>query len=83
MLDPIIGEPVVGQPNPELERISGPPKLFMLHRIYYFGRAASLPPGRGDAFQIKTPPEQRVSGPDDSPGGASHLQARPNRRAFL
>ena len=30
MLDPIIGEPVVGQTNPELERISGPQKFFML-----------------------------------------------------
>ena len=30
MLDPIIGEPVVGQTNPELERISGPKKFFVL-----------------------------------------------------
>ena len=30
MLNPIIGEPVVGQTNRELERISGPQKLFML-----------------------------------------------------
>jgi hypothetical protein len=27
---PVIGEPVPGQPNPELERINGPQKLFML-----------------------------------------------------
>jgi hypothetical protein len=30
MSDPIIGEPVPGLPNPELERISGPQKLSML-----------------------------------------------------
>jgi hypothetical protein len=30
MFDPFVGEPVVGQPNPELERISGPQKLFIL-----------------------------------------------------
>jgi hypothetical protein len=28
--NPVIGEPVLGQPNPELERISGPQKLFLL-----------------------------------------------------
>jgi hypothetical protein len=30
MSDPVIGERVVGQSNPELERISGPQKFFML-----------------------------------------------------
>lgn len=29
-LDRFIGTPMVGQPNPELERISGPQKLFLL-----------------------------------------------------
>jgi hypothetical protein len=28
--NPVIGEPVPGQPNPELERISGPQRLFLL-----------------------------------------------------
>jgi hypothetical protein len=28
--NPVIGEPVPGQPNPELRRISGPQKIFIL-----------------------------------------------------
>ena len=45
--NPVIGEPVLDQPNPELERISGPQKLFLLFIVVGFiglvGLLAYLP----------------------------------------
>lgn len=60
MLDPVIGEPVPGQPNPQLERISGPQKLFLLFiavgLLVLIGSLAYLP-GVETPFN-KSPPEQ-------------------------
>ncbi|WP_165475277.1 hypothetical protein [Nitrobacter sp. Nb-311A] len=46
-LDPIIGEPVAGEPNPELERVSGPQKVFVfliaVGFIVLIGLLADLP----------------------------------------
>jgi hypothetical protein len=42
MSDPIIGEPVPGLPNPELERTSGPQKLFLLFIAVGFNTLVGL-----------------------------------------